>query len=120
MEELEITRWSQSVNKRKIVHTAHRNIAVRDIVLLCDQTALRGQFRLGKVVSTTPDSKGTVRDVNVQVFPNYCAPVAGTQKKSAHPAHGEKLNLTLLAVEKQMETQARLEQHGELLKSDES
>ena len=33
---------------------------------LADQNALRGQFRLGRVVEVTPDKKGVVRDVKVR------------------------------------------------------
>ena len=33
---------------------------------LADQNALRGQFRLGRVVEACPDAKGVVRDVKVR------------------------------------------------------
>lgn len=56
-------------------HTTERNITVGDVVWLCDQNALRGQFRLGRVVTVTPDSKGIVRDVEVLVTPGNCASV---------------------------------------------
>lgn len=56
-------------------HTTERNIAVGDVVWLCDQNALRGQFRLGRVVAVAPDSKGIVRDAEVLVVPSNCASV---------------------------------------------
>lgn len=52
-----------------------RNVAVEDIVWLCDQNAMRRHFKLGQVVSVKPDSRGIVRDVNVSVVPNFCTPV---------------------------------------------
>lgn len=64
-------------------HTAERNVAVGDVVWLCDQNAKRGQVRLGRVVSTNPDSKGIMRDVNVRVIPSYSIPLVravGTRK----------------------------------------
>ena len=56
-------------------HTTERNVAVGDVVWLCDQNALRGQFRLGRVVAVAPDKKGIVRDVEVLVSPGNCASV---------------------------------------------
>lgn len=71
--------WSQLTGPNLFVrskwHTTERNVAVEYIVWLCDQNAMRGQFKLGRVVSTNPDSKGVVQDVNVRVFPSYCVPV---------------------------------------------
>ncbi|KAL4005116.1 hypothetical protein ACER0C_004829 [Sarotherodon galilaeus] len=56
--------WSQLAGPNLFIrskwHTAERNIAVGDIVWLCDQNALRGQFRLSKVISVNPDSRGIV------------------------------------------------------------
>ena len=56
-------------------HATERNVSVGDVVWLCDQNALRGQFRLGRVVTVAPDSKGIVRDVEVLVTPGNCASV---------------------------------------------
>lgn len=56
-------------------HTVERNVSVGDVVWLCDQNALRGQFRLGRVVTVAPDSKGIVRDVEVLITPGNCATV---------------------------------------------
>lgn len=71
--------WSQLAGPNLFVrnkwHTAERNVTVGDIVWLCDQNALRGQFKLGRVISVNSDPRGIVRDVNVQVSPNYCVPV---------------------------------------------
>lgn len=38
-------------------HTTHRNVAIGDIVWIVDQNALRGQFKLGRVISVNPDSR---------------------------------------------------------------
>lgn len=81
--------WSQLAGPNLFIrskwHTAERNVAVGDIVWLCDQNAMRGQFRLGRVVSTNPDSKGIVRDANVRVIPSFCVPLvkAVDAKKAA-------------------------------------
>lgn len=72
------TSWSQlawpHLFTRSKWHTTERNLSVGDIVLVADQNALRGQFRLGRVVKTNPDSKGIVRDANVKVLPSTCVP----------------------------------------------
>lgn len=52
-------------------HTKERNVAVGDVVWLADQNALRGQYKLARVVSVNADSKGIVRDVLVKTFPSY-------------------------------------------------
>ncbi|XP_035985835.1 uncharacterized protein LOC118559250 [Fundulus heteroclitus] len=71
--------WSQLAGPNLFLrskwHTLHRNVAIGDIVWLCDQNAVRGQFKLGRVVSVNPDAKGIVRDVNVKVVQSSCLPV---------------------------------------------
>lgn len=71
--------WSQLAGPNLFLrskwHTSYRNVAVGDIVWLCDQNAVRGQFKLGRVVSVNPDAKGIVRDVNVKVVQGSCLPV---------------------------------------------
>ena len=61
-----------------------RNVAIGDIVWLCDQNALRGQFRLARVVSVNADFKGIVRDVHVKVSPSGCV-----QMKTPRPVAKE-------------------------------
>lgn len=76
--------WSQLAGPNLFVrskwHAMERNVSVGDVVLLCDQNALRGQFKLGIVVGASPDHKGVVRDVTVKVFPSYCVPVTKAAK----------------------------------------
>lgn len=59
--------WSQLAGPNLFIrskwHTAERNVAIGDIVWLCDQNALRGQFKLARVVSVNADPRGIVRDV---------------------------------------------------------
>lgn len=66
--------WSQLAGPNLFVrgkwHTAERNVAIGDVVWLCDQNALRGQFKIGRVVDVNPDYKGIVRDVYVKVSPS--------------------------------------------------
>lgn len=68
-------RWSQLAGPglyiRQKWHTPARNVAVGDLVWLADQNALRGQFRLGRVVEAFPDVKGVVRDVKVKTCHSY-------------------------------------------------
>lgn len=63
-------RWSQLAGPHLFVrqkwHASARNIAAGDLVWVADQNALRGRFRLGRVVEAFPDSKGVVRDVKVR------------------------------------------------------
>lgn len=66
-------------------HTTERNVAVGDVVWLCDQNALRGQFRLGRAVTANPDSKGIVRDAEVLVTPGSCTMVHH-QKPATQPS----------------------------------
>lgn len=92
--------WSQLAGPNLVVrskwHTSQRNVAVGDVVWLCDQNALRGQFKLGRVVSTNPDRKGVVRDVNIRIFPSYCIPITKPLKgKPSHPVK-EKIQATIL------------------------
>lgn len=68
-------KWSQLAGPNLFVrtkwHTAHRNVAIGDVVWLADQNALRGQFRLARVISVNIDQKGIARDVHVRTFPSY-------------------------------------------------
>nr|XP_043874409.1 uncharacterized protein LOC122764147 isoform X1 [Solea senegalensis] len=68
-------KWSQLAGPNLFIrnkwHTKKRNVAVGDVVWLADQNALRGQYKLARVVSVNADSKGIVRDVLVKTFPSY-------------------------------------------------
>lgn len=76
-------RWSQLAGPHLFVrdkwHTPERNVAVGDLVWVADQNALRGRFRLGRVVEATPDIEGVVRDVKVQTCPGL--PISWSQAK---------------------------------------
>lgn len=85
-------RWSQlaapGLFVRQKWHAPARNVMTGDLVWLADQNALRGQFRLGRVVEACPDSKGVVRDVKVktcQNFPVFCGPTKKTQSVGQCP-----------------------------------
>ncbi|KAL3056681.1 hypothetical protein OYC64_019209 [Pagothenia borchgrevinki] len=95
--------WSQLAGPNLFVrntwHTSQRNVTVGDIVGLCDQNALRGQFKLGRVINTNPDSKGIVRDVNIRIFPSYPVPVTRAQQKTLNLTSkrgSEKIPATIL------------------------
>jgi len=75
-------RWSQLAGPGLFIrpkwHSKARNVAVGDLVWLADQNALRGQFRLGRVVEVAPDVNGVVRDVKVRTCPS--CPVASGKR----------------------------------------
>ncbi|XP_070403557.1 uncharacterized protein [Nothobranchius furzeri] len=85
--------WSQLAGPNLFVrskwHTFHRNVAVGDIVWLSDQNALKGHFKLGRVVGVNPDSKGIVRDAQVQVSPSYCTPIIKHVKRGQTQGRGK-------------------------------
>lgn len=62
-------KWSQlarpSLFIRSKGHTKEHNVAVGDIVCVADQNALRGHYKLARVVSVNTDKKGVLRDVKV-------------------------------------------------------
>ena len=70
--------WSQLAGPNLFVrnkrHTKERNVAVGDTVWLAGQNALRGQYRLTKVVNINMHKKGIGKDVNVRTFPSYPVP----------------------------------------------
>lgn len=59
------------------------------MVWLADQNALQGHYKLGRVVSTNPDHRGIVRDVNMRTFPSYPVPIkkrkAPVKHQKSHP-----------------------------------
>ena len=50
-------------------HVDRRNVRVGDVCLLRDSNAYRGEWRLCKVASVSPDDQGRVRNVSVMVKP---------------------------------------------------
>lgn len=81
-------KWSELAGPNLFVrskwHTKQRNVMVGDVVWLADQNALRGHYKLGRVVSTNPEHRGIVRDVNVRTFPSYPVPI---KKREAPVKH---------------------------------
>ena len=78
-------KWCQLAGPNLFVrnkwHTKEQNVAVGDLVWLADQNALRGQYKMARVVSVNADKKGIVRDVNVRTFPSYPVPVTKPNKE---------------------------------------
>lgn len=62
-------------------HRAQRNIKVGDLVWIADPNALRGQFKLGRIVTVYPDSKGIVRDADIATCAGLPVSMAGGLKK---------------------------------------
>ncbi|XP_038582771.1 uncharacterized protein LOC119908917 [Micropterus salmoides] len=81
--------WSQLAGPNLFIrskwHTAERNVTIGDIVWLCDQNALRGQFRLARVIGANPDFRGVVRDVHVRVSPSSSISVRSSRPGAADP-----------------------------------
>lgn len=82
------SKWSELAGPNLFIrhkwHRAERNIKVGDVVWLADPNALRGQFRLGRVIATYPDKKGVVRDVDLTICLGLPVPlVARVQRKDA-------------------------------------
>lgn len=46
-------------------HTGRRNVLIGDVVLMKDDKAVRGHWRMAKVTKVTPSSGGKVRRVSV-------------------------------------------------------
>ncbi|KAI3354310.1 hypothetical protein L3Q82_018497 [Scortum barcoo] len=78
-------KWSQLAGPNLFIrskwHTAHRNVAIGDVVWLADQNALRGQYKLARVISVNTDKKGIVRDVHVRTFPSYPVSTMKSEQK---------------------------------------
>ena len=66
-----------------------RNVQVDDIVIVQDGTAIRGKWRVGRVIDVCPGNDGKVRNVKVKTASGeYSRPV---QKVAViHPAESEK------------------------------
>ncbi|KAK5862062.1 hypothetical protein PBY51_017494 [Eleginops maclovinus] len=92
--------WSQLAGPSLFIrtkwHTTERNVSVGDVVWLCDQNALRGHFRLGRVVTVAPDSKDIVRDVEILVTPSNCASVQHQRPATKSSERSEKSNGVVL------------------------
>ena len=63
-------RWNRDYFHTLIVrqkwHTSYRNLAVGDVVLIKDCNAIRGKWKMGRVVETKPGRDGRVRDVRIK------------------------------------------------------
>lgn len=66
-------------------HRSERNVQIGDLVWIADPNAIRGQFRLGRILTVYPDSKGIVRDADVATCTGIPASQAGCYKKSCSP-----------------------------------
>lgn len=69
-------------------------MAIGDVVWLAEQNALRGQFRLARVVDVNTDKKGIVRDVLLRSFPSY--PVSTVKPTQKVKMHSPKIPATIL------------------------
>ena len=64
-------------------HRTERNVKVGDLVWIADPNALRGQFRLGRILTVYPDCKGIVRDADIATCAGLPVSLAGGRKKSS-------------------------------------
>jgi len=58
--------------------------------------ALRGHYKLARVVSVNTDGKGIVRDVNVRTFPSYPVPVMKNKVFGGYKGQPSKIPATIL------------------------
>ena len=89
-------------------HVEKRNLQVGDICVMQDSNAIRGEWRLVKVISCYPDSHGKVRNVELLVKPRQGA---GGDYISSAPIHVKRhvQNLVLLVpIEEQSEISAKI------------
>lgn len=82
------SKWSELARPNLFIrhkwHRVERSVQVGDLVWIADQNALRGQFRLGRIVVTYPDKFGVVRDVDVATCIGLPASLAArTQAKDS-------------------------------------
>lgn len=84
------SKWSELVGPNLFMrhkwHRAERNVKVGDLVWIADQNALRGQFRLGRVISTYPNEKGVVRDADVRTCLGLPAHVMSSTRGVSMPS----------------------------------
>lgn len=63
------SRWSEMAGPNLLIrskwHTTYWHVAIGDVVWLADQNALRGQYKLARVVSVNTDMKGIIKDLYV-------------------------------------------------------
>ena len=52
-------------------HHQKRNLQIGDVCVVQDANALRGEWRLSKVVNVFPDKHGVVRNVEIAVAPKF-------------------------------------------------
>ncbi|XP_065152486.1 uncharacterized protein [Paramisgurnus dabryanus] len=64
-------------------HRTERNVKVGDLVWIADPNALRGQFRLGRILTVYPDRKGIVRDADIATCAGLSVSLAGGRKRSS-------------------------------------
>jgi len=78
--------WSQLAGPNLCVRSKKEKL-VGDVVWLSDQNALRGQVMFFRVISTNPDSKGIMRDVNIRIFPfsNVAVTRSTREARASHP-----------------------------------
>ena len=87
------TRWTRDVFPllvpRRKWYSEKRNVQVDDIVIVQDGTAIRGKWKVGRVIDVYPENDGKVRNVKVKTASGkYSRPV---QKVAViHPAESKK------------------------------
>jgi len=62
--------YLQTLQTRSKWQQPQKNLEIRDIVLLCDDSVPRGKWPLGRIMDTYPDNLGTVRQVLVRTRGN--------------------------------------------------
>lgn len=94
---LEIKDQPRAESKLEVIwHTRNGDVAVGDVVWLADQNALRGHYKLARVVSVNTDGEGIVRDVDVRTFPSYLVPAMKHEVYGGYKGQPSKIPATIL------------------------
>ena len=85
-------RWYQdvfpSMVPRRKWHTKCRNVQVDDIVVVADQNAIRGKWKIARVTEVYPGPDGRIRNVKVRTATGeYSRPI--TKIAVIHPVEGD-------------------------------
>ncbi|KAK5920107.1 hypothetical protein CgunFtcFv8_023947 [Champsocephalus gunnari] len=92
---LEIKDQPRAESKLEVIwHTRNRDVG--DVVWLADQNALRGHYKLARVVSVNTDGKGIVRDVNVRTSPGFPVSVMKNKVCGGYKGHPSRIPATIL------------------------
>ena len=82
---------------RRKWHTKCTNVQVDDIVVVADQNAIRGKWKIARVTEIYPGADGRIRNVKVRTATGeYSRPI--TKIAVIHPVEGDEQEITNTAL----------------------